>query len=215
MVRTEDTSETVGQARTAVATDRTLTRESGKPMSAVCSICRREDRTAIEQSHVAGMSLRAIAKLHAGTTAWSLRRHFAHVPVIIENQQKLERQQERNDRATAKLPTRVEHLLAELERMTLNANRRRDYSAALRAITARLQCLRTIGELSGELRPRPGAGEVVPGTVTAGASVTLNLPQATAVKDPARFVALLNHIYGLDEDYSRNRAAAANPPKIM
>jgi hypothetical protein len=68
-------------------------------MSAVCSICKREDRPAIEQGHIDGLSLRALAKLHAGTTAWSLRRHFAHVPVIIENQQKLEGQRVLNDRA--------------------------------------------------------------------------------------------------------------------
>jgi hypothetical protein len=92
-------------------------------MSAVCSICRREDRTAIEQSHVAGMSLRAIAKLHAGTTAWSLRRHFQHVPVIIEQQQNLRVRQEVNNRASCKLPARVESLIAELERVTANALR--------------------------------------------------------------------------------------------
>lgn len=76
-------------------------------MSAVCSIYRREDRTAIEQAHVVGVSLRAIAKLQSGTTAWSLRRRFQHVPLLIEQQQKPQARQVENDRATAKLPGRL------------------------------------------------------------------------------------------------------------
>jgi hypothetical protein len=161
-------------------------------VSAVCSICRREDRTAIEESHVAGMSLRAIAKAHPGTTAWSLRRHFQHVPAIIEKQQTLQVRQERNDRATAKLPTRVEQLLAELERITLNANRRRDYTAALNAIRARLACLEMLGKISGELRA--GAGEFVPGT-----AVQVNIAPAAPAeeKDPQRLVRRMCEIYGL------------------
>jgi hypothetical protein len=70
---------------TGVATAHTFPRKPGDPMRAVCSICRREDRTAIEQAHVVGVSLRAIAKLHSGTTAWSLRRHFQHVPLLIDS----------------------------------------------------------------------------------------------------------------------------------
>jgi hypothetical protein len=162
-------------------------------MSAVCSICRREDRTAIEESHVAGMSLRAIAKAHPGTTAWSLRRHFAHVPAIIEQQQQLQVRQVQNDRVTAKLPARVESLLAELERMTVNANRRRDYAAALNAIRARLACLEMLGKISGELRA--GAGEFVPGNV---AAVQLNIaPAAAPEKDPQWLVRRMCEIYGL------------------
>lgn len=164
-----------------------------------CSICKREDRSAIEQNHVEGLSLRAIAKLHPGTTPWSLRRHFAHVPAIIEQQQKLEERQVQNDRATAKLPARVEALIAELERMTQNAVRRRDYAAALRSITARLQCLRMIGEMTGQLRPGGPLGELVPGNVAA-ASTTLNvnLP-GPAPKDPERFVRLLKEIYSISD----------------
>ncbi len=181
-------------------------------MSAVCSICKREDRPLIEQAHVDGASLRAIAKLHPGTTAWSLRRHFAHVPAIIEKQQTLQVRQEQNDRATAKLPGRVENLIAELERMTANALRRKDHASALRAITTRLQCLRTIGELSGELRANRGQGEFVPGTGTgaaAAATVTVNIPTAAA-KDPHRFVELLKHIYGVTQTRS-----TAKPDPIM
>lgn len=164
-------------------------------MSAMCSICKREDRPAIEQSHIAGMSLRAIAKAHPGTTAWSLRRHFQHVPVIVEQQKKLELRRTQNDRTTAALPARVEALIAELERMTANAMRRRDYSSALRAITARLQCLKTIGELTGELRPG-GSGEFVAGNTPAASSVVVNLPPASE-KKPEHFVELMRRVYGL------------------
>lgn len=167
-------------------------------MSAVCSICRREDRPAIEQSHVEGLSLRAIAKLHPGTTAWSLRRHFQHVPMIIEQQQKLQERQVQSDRITGKLPARVEQLLAELERITVNALRRKDPTTALRAIAQRRECLKTIGELSGELRPG-GAGEVVP------ANVQVNIGEPSTQTEPAlseeerrdRFLAKFAHCYGV------------------
>ena len=160
-------------------------------MAATCSICRREDRSEIEQSHVAGRSLRAIAALHAGTSPWSLARHFKHVPAIIA---KVTEHQVAQNRATAKLPGRVEILISELERMTANALRRKDYASALRAITARLSCLEMIWKLSGELRPG-AAGEFVPGT-----AVQINVAPATAPekeKDPERLVRLMCEIYGL------------------
>jgi len=166
-------------------------------MAATCSICRRVDRSAIEQCHVAGMSLRAIAALHSGTTPWSLRRHFAHMPALIAAV--TERQVERN-RATAKLPSRVESLIAELERVTANALRRKDYASALRAITSRLSCLRTIGELSGELRSGPRIGEFVPGTgATAAVQVNLNAPGPTEGKAEkhARLMQLIANVYGV------------------
>jgi hypothetical protein len=170
-------------------------------MSAVCSICKREDRPTIEQAHVDGLSLRVIASQHPGTTAWSLRRHFQHVPAIIEKQQQLQARQERNDRATAKLPTRVEQLIAQLERLTANALRRKDYASALRAITSRLSCLRTIGELSGELRNVPRFGELVPGTgVTAAVQVNVNAPAGPAegeAEKHARFMQTIANIYGV------------------
>lgn len=185
-------------------------------MSAVCSICRREDRTAIEKAHIDGLSLRVIAKQFVGVSAWSLRRHFQHVPMIIEQQKKIAVRLEDGNRATAKLPARVEALVAELEKMTANAVRRKDYASALRAIGGRLQALKMIGELSGELRPG-GAGEFVPGTTghaAAAASVTVNLPTA-APKDRARFVELLREIYGLDADHVKNRTTEAKPGSVM
>ncbi len=160
-------------------------------MSAVCSICPREDRPAIEQSHVDGLSLRAIAAQHPGTTAWSLRRHFKHVARIIEDQQRLQERQVQNDRASAKLPTRVEQLIAELERMTANALRRKDYASALRSITARLQCLRTVGELSGELGPRT-QGEYVPANI----QVNVGEPSAPRMTNE-QFLEHFRSLYGL------------------
>jgi hypothetical protein len=166
-------------------------------MSAVCSICKREDRPAIEEQHVQGLSLRAIASQHPGTTAWSLRRHFAHVPAIIEKQQQLQVRQERNDRATAKLPARVEKLIAEAEAITMSARQKRDFSAALAAIRTRLSCLETIGRLTGELRPGGPLGEFVPGTAAAAASVTVNMPAPEREKTWASFEDLMRQIYNL------------------
>jgi hypothetical protein len=159
-------------------------------MAATCSICRREDRSAIEQSHVAGMSLRAIAALHAGTSPWSLRRHFAHMPALIAAV--TERQVERN-KSTARLPGRIEILISELERMTANALRRQDYSSALRSITARLQALRTVGELSGELRNGPRVGELVPGMNVSSAAPA----PADSKEARARLMQLIAEVYGL------------------
>lgn len=157
-------------------------------MSAVCSICRREDRPAIEQSHIDGLSLRAIAAQHPGTTAWSLRRHFLHVPAIIERQLGVQNRQAQNDRTTAKLPTRIEQLIAELERMAMNALRRKDHNLAVRIASVRLQCLKVAGELTGELRSGPG--EIVP-------AVQVNVGETAPKMTAEQFEARLRAIYNL------------------
>jgi hypothetical protein len=160
-------------------------------MAPVCSICRREDRASLEDEHVQGMSLRAIAARHKGTTAWSLRRHFQHVARIIENQQKLQERQEVSDRATGKLPARVEQLIAELERITVNALRRKDHTTALRAIAQRRECLKTIGEISGELGPRT-PGEYIPANI----QVNVGEPAAPRMTNE-QFIEHFRSLYGL------------------
>jgi hypothetical protein len=90
--------------------------------------------------------LRAIAKLHPGTTPWSLTRHFKHLSTIIE---KVSAHQLAQNKATAKLPARVEKLIAEAEAITRSARRRGDFSAALSAIRTQLQCLEMLGKLTG------------------------------------------------------------------
>lgn len=175
-------------------------------MAGSCTICRHSSRAAIEQAHVEGASLRAIAKQFAGVSAWAVRRHVQNcLPGII---QKVTAHQELRNRATAKLPGRVEILIAELERMTANALRRKDHATALRSIAARLQCLEMVGKLSGELRPT-GLGEFVPGTAV---QVNVNAP-AAAPGEPLSeadrmhaFVEKLRNFYGLGERYSKNRA---------
>jgi hypothetical protein len=167
-------------------------------MAATCSICRHSSRAAIEEAHVQGASLRAIAKQFAGVSAWAVRRHFRNcLPGII---QKVTAHQDQQNRATAKLPGRVEVLIAELERFTANALRRKDYSSALRAIAGRLQCLKTLGELSGELRPG-GLGEFIPGTgVTTAVQVNLNTPAAPAEDEEearARLMQRIAQIYNI------------------
>jgi hypothetical protein len=162
-------------------------------MAATCSICRHASRATIEEAHIQGASLRAIAKQFAGVSAWAVRRHVQNcLPGII---QKVTAHQEQQHRVSARLPGRVEVLISELERMTANALRRRDYASALRSITARLQALRTIGELSGELRNGPRIGELVPGT-----AVQVNVssaPPASETKDPQWLVRRMCEIYGL------------------
>jgi hypothetical protein len=163
-------------------------------MPATCGICKHAERAAIEEAHVKGGSLRAIASQFAGTSPWSLARHFKHVPAIIA---KVTEHQVAQNRATAKLPGRVEVLISELERMTANALRRNDYSSALRAIAGRLQCLRTIGELRGELRNGPRIGELVPGTAV---QVNVNAPAVPAegeAEKHARFMQTIANIYGV------------------
>jgi hypothetical protein len=160
-----------------------------------CSVCVHGDRAAIEAAHVEGSSLRVIAAQFAGTSPWSLQRHFAHVPAIIA---KVTEHQVQQNRATAKLPQRVEKLIVEAEALTLSARRKRDFASALSAIRTRLACLETIGRLTGELRPGgPQVGEFIPGTATAAASVTVNMPAPEREKTWADLDALLRDIYGL------------------
>lgn len=181
-------------------------------MSQTCSVCAHADRAAIETAHVEGMSLRGIASKFSGTSAWSLARHFKHIPAIIA---KVTAHELQRNIATAKLPARVEELIAEAEAITKSARGKKDWSAALSAIRTRLACLEMVGKLSGELKPG-GAGEFVQGNTAAAASVVVNLP-AAAPKDAVGFVELLRRIYGLDAEYSRNRAAAAaaKPEPVM
>jgi hypothetical protein len=173
-------------------------------MPATCGICKHAERAAIEEAHVKGASLRAIASQFAGTSPWSLARHFKHVPAIIA---KVTEHQVARNQATAKLPGRVEVLIAELERMTANALRRQDYASALRAIAGRLQCLRTIGELSGELRPVRSAGELVPGTnVQVNVGVNADEPDSETDEERGRrLVERLRQLYNLGPRFSRDQ----------
>src|SRR5437016_579843 len=100
-------------------------------MPATCGICKHVARAAIEQAHVDGLSLRAIAKLHPGTTPWSLRRHFAHIPAIIAKVTAHELQQNTN---TAKLPARVEALILEARQVLASAKTEKRWIAAIAAL---------------------------------------------------------------------------------
>jgi hypothetical protein len=168
-------------------------------MPPTCSICPREDRAAIEEQHVQGGSLRSISKQHPGTTPWSLRRHFAHIPALIA---KVTQSQVQQNRSTARLPARIEKLITEAESVTMTARRQRNFSAALAGIRTRLACLETIGRLTGELRPNgPPVGEFIPGNAAAAAqaSVTVNMPAPAREKTWSDFKDLLRDIYGLKE----------------
>lgn len=144
-------------------------------MAQTCSVCKHADRAAIEAAHVDGRSLRGIASQFAGTSPWSLARHFKHVPAIIA---KMTEHQVQQNAATGKLPARVEKLIAEAESLTMTARRKRDFTSALAAIRTRLSCLELLGRLTGELRPGGPVGEFIPGNAAAAAqaSVTVNVP---------------------------------------
>jgi hypothetical protein len=157
-------------------------------MPATCGICKHAERAAIEEAHVEGASLRAIASRFAGTSPWSLARHFKHVPAIIA---KVTEHQVVQNNSTAKLPARVEKLIAEAEAITMTARRKRDFSAALAAIRTRLTCLEMIGKLSGELRPG-GLGEFIP------ANIQVNVgEQAPPKMTREQFLEHIRNIYGL------------------
>jgi hypothetical protein len=173
-----------------------------------CTVCRHPERAGLEQAHVEGLSLRAIAKLHPGTTPWSLARHFKNcIPAIVE---KVAAHQLVQDRATGRLPARVEELIAEAKAIGKTARRKRDHSAALSALRTRLSCLETIGRLTGELRPGGSVGEFIPGTAAAAAaSVTVNLP-TPAQKTWDGLDGLLRQIYNLGA--KRERTEPKIPP---
>jgi hypothetical protein len=178
-------------------------------MPQACSICVHADRAAIEAAHVEGKSLRAIATQFTGVSAWSLRRHFAHLPAIIE---KVTAHDLAQNRTSAKLPARVEELIAEAKAITTTARRKRDYAGALSAIRTRLQCLEMLGKLSGELRPGGPLGEFVPGVAgaaaQASASVTLNVPAPANKRTWGDLEDLIRQIYSLGP----RREPSKDPP---
>ena len=94
-------------------------------------MCAHAARAAIEQSHVDGLSLRAIAKLHTGTTPWSLARHFKHIPALIAKVTAHELQQ---NAKTAKLPARVEALILEAQQVLASAKTEKRWIAAIAAL---------------------------------------------------------------------------------
>lgn len=128
-------------------------------MPPTCSVCRHADRAAIEAAHVEGRSLRVIAAQFAGTSAWSLQRHFGHVPGIIAQATAHDAAQ---NAATGKLPARVEDLIVEAQKILAGAKKRKQWSPALAALRENRALLELLGRLNGELRPG-AAGEFVPG----------------------------------------------------
>jgi len=156
-------------------------------MPGSCTVCRHPQRPAIEEAHVEGLSLRAIAKLHPHTTPWSLARHFKHIPFLIAKPTARELQK---NVATAKLPSRVEELIAEAEAITKSARRKHDFPAALSAIRTRLTCLEMLGKISGELRPG-GAGELIP------ANVQINVGEPSAKMTHEQLVEHIRRLYNL------------------
>jgi hypothetical protein len=128
-------------------------------MPPTCSICRHAERAAIEEQHIKGTSLREIAKLHSGTTPWSLARHFKHIPAIIAKTTAHEAAQ---NAATGKLPARVEDLIVEAQKILAGAKKEKQWSPALAALRENRALLELLGRLSGELRPG-AAGDFVPG----------------------------------------------------
>lgn len=179
-------------------------------MSATCSICRRADREAIETAHIEGGSLRVIAKAHPGTTIWSLRRHFQHLPAIIEKTSAHELAQHR---ASGKLPARVEELITHARNILVAATAKKSWLAAVAALREYRHCLELIGRLSGELGGTQ-QGEFVPGVAAAQSNtVTVNLAptevdlaESRKTKDPRELFRLLEEVYGLA------RSKGQNPP---
>jgi hypothetical protein len=166
-----------------------------------CSICAHSERATIEQLHIEGNSLRAIAQRFPGVSPWSLRRHFQHLPDLIEkvNAHQLER-----NAASAKLPDRIEELIEEARAVASQARKKGHFSAAVSGLRLHLAALQTLGALSGELGRKDG--EFIPPVM--GADV---LP-AAAPRDPRRVVELIREFYGLSVDYEANRSKATGVP---
>jgi hypothetical protein len=161
-------------------------------MPRTCSICSLPQRIEIETVVLGGTSIRSAAKV-AGVSGSALQRHFKHLPAAIAKSVAGETLQ---IQACGKLPARIEELIAQTRHVLESAKKKSDFHAALAAIRANLSCLEMLGKISGELRPG-GAGEFVPGTAAAAASVTVNMPAPKKEKTWADVEDLMRQIYNL------------------
>jgi len=169
-------------------------------MPRLCSVCAHPQRVALEAAVLSGTSIRAAAKISQGISPFALRRHLRHVASVATQRADTE---EKVAKANGSLRGRVEQISSDMRRIAAAAEKVGNFNAALAGLRAQLQCLEVLGKLSGELRAGINPGEF-PGTAA------VNVP-AAAQKDTGRFVQLLRQIYGLDDDYIRNRAASADP----
>jgi len=172
-------------------------------MAHACSVCIHPDRSAIEGVHIAGASLRVIAKQFPPLSIWALRRHFQHIPGIIAQ---VVQHQEQENRKSATLPERVEQLICDVQEIIVAAKKKKNYNAALGGIRAALSCLEMLGRISGELNGGQH-GEIIPTVAGASATVNVNLAPESIPEQPqdaAALVQRLSEIYNLKP----------SPPKI-
>jgi hypothetical protein len=117
--------------------------------------------------------IRAIAQQFPGTSAWSLNRNFKDVPALIAS---VTAHQVSKNEATAKLPDRVQDLIAEAKAVIAAAKNTQAWGTARGGIREARACLELLGRLSGELKAiGVTAGEFIPGTgVAAAASASVS-----------------------------------------
>lgn len=169
----------LSSANVAGSTRRGMALQGRRRMPPTCSICRHPERAAIEEQHIKGTSLREIAKLHSGTTPWSLARHFKHIPAIIA---KVTAHQVAQNVATGKLPARVEELIVEAQKILAGAKKKKQWSPALAALRENRALLELLGRLSGELRPG-AVGDFVPGMTRGDAGAKGGIGLANRIRE--------------------------------
>lgn len=111
-----------------------------------CSICRHEQREAIEQAIVEGVPYRNIAKQHNVSIA-ALSRHKSNdLPTHLT-----QAQQAREAASASRLLSKILDLQAHAERIMRKAESADDFTAAVSAIREARQCTKLLAEVAGEL----------------------------------------------------------------
>jgi hypothetical protein len=111
-----------------------------------CTICSHTNQAEIDQSLVAGTSLRNIAERY-GTSATALHRHKSH---LSKHLAKAHEAAQVADAST--LLDQVRTLLLRAQRLTEQAERAKKLDVSLRGVREIRGVLELLGELSGELQ---------------------------------------------------------------
>lgn len=150
--------------------------QSGDSMKAgFCAVCSDPDRAQLDAAHIAGASIRELAKTF-GRNKDTVQRHVRHhIPAATERAAATARvrEAEHGDSILAE----VADLQSEARRLQNRAEEKRDYRTAISAIRELVRLVELKGRLLGELRDR----EIN--------NVTVQLDAATAERMAAVYLA--------------------------
>gem|GEM_PF-1762530 len=173
----------------------------GQRMSRSCVICRKPERSEIDNALIENQSLRDIAK-RFGTTSASLHRHRQHLPIELSKAN-----QAQDTPGATTLLDWVESLIGRLENIAEQAQKEHAWSAAAGAIREIRGCLTMLAQRRGELQT---------GT-RRGVNVTISVEQiraAVRAAHPEQFAALTRELLDNATEEQFAAMAEANGVKL-